>query len=177
MSARREELLDIAESLLERDQLESFGVNALARAAGVQPPSLYKHFSGIAEIEHALISRWFRRLAVELDAAEEAIAERVSGDRLRAFAEGYRRIAGDGPQLYRLATERSLDRTLLEPGAEQAAMAAVLRFFGETPELHDRARLVWATAHGLVMLEVAGRFPPGADIDRTWEAFVQTFQV
>ena len=32
------------------------------------------------------------------------------------------------------------------------------------------ARAAWALAHGLVMLEINGRFPPDADIDAAWEA-------
>ena len=175
MSSRREEILDAAESVLERERLENFGITALARRVGVKPPSLYKHFSGIAEIEHALISRWFRRMGAALAAAEASAGEHP-GARMRAFAAGYRRVAGDGPQLYRLATERPLERELLEPGVEEAAMAALLRFFGETPEQHDRARLVWAAAHGLVALEAAGRFPPGADLDAAWELLARTFQ-
>jgi AcrR family transcriptional regulator len=175
VSNRREQLLDTAESILERDRLEGFGITAIARAVGVKPPSLYKHFSGIAEIEHALISRWFRRVGAALDVAEERSLGKGAEARIRAFAEAYRSVAQGGPQLYRLATERALERGLLEPGVETAAMSAVLRFFGETPEQHDRARLVWAAAHGLVALEAAGRFPPGADLEAGWEGLVRVF--
>jgi hypothetical protein len=30
--------------------------------------------------------------------------------------------------------------------------------------------LAWAAAHGLVSLEIAGRFPPGTDLDAAWRA-------
>lgn len=169
MSARREQLLDIAEALLEREGLESFGVNGLAREAGIRPPSLYKHFAGIAEIEHALIARCFRMLATVLDKAE----------RLQDFMVAYRGVARDHPQLYRLMTERPLDRELLDrldPGAEIAAMAALLRVFGENNEDHTMARVAWAAAHGLVSLENAGRFPPGADVDDAWSVLVETLE-
>ncbi|CAG7598416.1 TetR/AcrR family transcriptional regulator [Leucobacter soli] len=184
MSARRESLLDLAELILERDGLEGFGVNALARAAGVKPPSLYKHFAGAVEIEHALVARWFRRLAAELAAVEiqtsatveiqaGAAAEAQPGteDRLTAFAGAYRGLALRAPQLYRLANDRTLDRELLERldhGCEAAAMGALLRFFDEDLTRHDRARLAWAAAHGLVSLEIVGRFPEGADLASAW---------
>ncbi len=165
MTARREQLLDLAEQVLEREGLGGFGVNALARAAGIKPPSIYKHFAGTADLQHALISRWFRRLADALDAAEPSIA---------SFAAEYRAVALAAPQLYRLATDGPLDRAMLEPGAERAAMAATLRLFGEPPERagidHHRSRLAWAAAHGLVSLEIAGRFPPGTDLDAAWRA-------
>ena len=38
-----------------------------------------------------------------------------------------------------------------------------------------RARALWGLAHGLVDLELAGRFPPGADIDAAWAAAVASF--
>lgn len=168
MPSRRERLLDLAEALLEREGLENFGVSALAREAGVKPPSLYKHFSGAEEIEHALVARWFRRLAEGLEAAER----RAGGaERLVSFGVAYRGLATASPQLYRLAAERPIDRALLERldgGSEAAAMVAVLRFFGEHEDQRDRARLAWAAAHGLVSLEQAGRFPPDADLEAAW---------
>ncbi|MGD9606387.1 MAG: TetR/AcrR family transcriptional regulator [Leucobacter sp.] len=216
MSARRDHLLDLAERVLERDGLEAFGVNALAREAGIRPPSLYKHFAGASELEHALVARWFRRLAREMDGTvagscscscsgsgsgsgsrSDAATRTDTDDLLTAFASVYREVARGAPQLYRLATERPLDREMLEridAGCEQAAMAAILELFGEAPESrtqdrdshdrshdgshdpnrdHTRARLAWAAAHGLVSLEIAGRFPPGADLDAAWRRLVE----
>ena len=34
----------------------------------------------------------------------------------------------------------------------------------------DRARALWALAHGLTLLELDGRFPGDADIDAAWKA-------
>ena len=202
MSARREQLLDLAEQVLEEHGLELFGLGAIARAASIRTPSLYKHFSGIADVEHALMSRGFLRLAAVLDPAAHAAmvtakrtdtktettnkttnktttkttTERTSGTQLIvAFAAAYRAHARAHPQLYRLMTERPLDRSLLVPGSEEAAMAALLHYFGETLDSHDRARAAWAGAHGLVALELAGRFPPGSDIDAAWAVYTSAF--
>ncbi len=168
MSSRRERLLDLAEALLEREGLEGFGVSALAREAGVKPPSLYKHFSGAEEIEHALVARWLRRLAEHLEAAERRAGD---AEGLASLGVAYRGLAAASPQLYRLAAERPIDRALLErldEGSEASAMAAVLRFFGQHEDRRARARLAWAAAHGLVSLELAGRFPPDADLEAAW---------
>jgi hypothetical protein len=39
-----------------------------------------------------------------------------------------------------------------------------------------RARALWALAPGLVDLEMADRFPPGADLDETWRAALKPFR-
>ena len=53
-------------------------------------------------------------------------------------------------------------------------MIALVDLFGETPGHHDTARAAWAWAHGLASLEIADRFPPGADIDAAWQVLVET---
>lgn len=176
MSARREELLTIAERVLEAEGLEAFGLGAVARAANIRTPSLYKHFASLADLEHALMSRGFLRLAEALDeAATVANAPATRDSSLAAFARAYRAHATALPQLYRLMTERPLDRALLAPGAEESAMRALLNYFDESIGSHDRARAAWAAAHGLVSLELAGRFPPGSDLDAAWEVYTSAF--
>ena len=78
------------------------------------------------------------------------------------------------PQLYRLMTARPLDRDAIGPGSELAAMAGVLALFGEDEHRHDVARAAWAWVHGLVTLEIAQRFPPGADLDAAWDVLIES---
>ncbi len=40
----------------------------------------------------------------------------------------------------------------------------------------DLARAAWAFAHGMIMLELNDRFPPGADLDGAWRAGLAAFQ-
>ena len=49
---------------------------------------------------------------------------------------------------------------------EDAAAAPLIRAAGGNIAA---ARALWGLAHGLVDLELAGRFPPGADITAAWE--------
>lgn len=165
MSTRQGQILDVAEVVLEAVGLDRFGIGELARALGIKPPSLYKHFASLTAIEHALISRAF----VRIGAAFDDVAD------LHGFCRAYRAQALTAPQLYRLMTDRPLDRVLLEPGAELAGMAGILRLFGETEAKHPRARAAWAAAHGLVSLEIAGRFPSDADLEQSWEVLVTSF--
>jgi hypothetical protein len=39
----------------------------------------------------------------------------------------------------------------------------------------DVARAAWAFAHGMIMLELNERFPPGADLDAAWRAGMEGF--
>lgn len=167
MTARREQILDVAEQVLETVGDGRFGVGELARVLQIRPPSLYKSFRGLDEIEHALISRGMRRLAASLSEA----------DGLDGFCRAYRAQALAAPQLYRLMTGRPLQREMLEPGAELAGMSALLAYFGETAADHPRARTAWAAAHGLVSLEIADRFPEGADLESSWRMLVAALAV
>lgn len=172
MPTRRERLVALALELLERDGLDGFGVGSLARAAGIKPPSLYKHFAGRGDIEHALISHGFRQLGTALAQAWAGASD--PREQVATFARVYRHQALAHPQLYRLMTDRPLDREALDPGAEREGMAALLALFGEDEAHHDRARAAWAWAHGLASLEIAGRFPPGADVDAAWGLLADT---
>ena len=70
-----------------------------------------------------------------------------------------------------LMTDRPLARERLPAGLEASAAAPLLAALGD----RDRARAAWAAAHGLAALELAGRFPAGADVDAAWAAMVHAF--
>jgi hypothetical protein len=58
-----------------------------------------------------------------------------------------------------------LPRERLPEGLEVWAAEPVVIAAGGDP---DRARAAWAFAHGMTILELDGRFPPGADLDAAW---------
>jgi AcrR family transcriptional regulator len=161
-SARQRQIVAAARELIERDGLDSLTVGRLAARLGIKAPSLYKHFDGKRALEIALIADGLEAHAVEMEA--------TSGD-FAAIAAAYRGFALANPQLYRLMTERPLPREELPEGVEARAARPVLRALGDI----DLARAAWASAHGLVQLELAGRFPPDADLDAAWRAAVAAF--
>ena len=155
LTKRQQEIVAAARTLLVEEGVEAVTVGRIAQALGIKPPSLYKHFGGKREIEAALI-------AEGLEAHAEAL-ERAQDD-LASLAVAYRAFALANPQLYRLMTERPLPRDLLPGGLEARAAAPLLKAAGDA----DLARALWAFAHGMVTLELAGRFPPWAKLDRAW---------
>jgi AcrR family transcriptional regulator len=160
---RREQAIAEARALLEEEGEAALSMRRLAERMGIRAPSLYKHVPDKAELEVALA-------AAGLDELGGALA--AAGPGLRAQAAAYRAWALAHPHLYRLLTDRPLPRERLPDGIEERA-AAPLRTALDGDE--HRARAAWAAAHGLAALELAGRFPAGADVDAAWAAMVAAF--
>jgi AcrR family transcriptional regulator len=161
---RREQAIDAAERILEAEGPDAVTMRRLGAELGMRAPSLYKHVRDKAEIEAALQERALRALGATLDAAAPG---------LDSLAAAYRGWALAHPRLYALSARQVLHRDRLTPGVEQAAAAPLLAAVGGD---EHRARALWAFAHGLVDLELADRFPPGADIDAAWAAGLRAFQ-
>ena len=70
-------------------------------------------------------------------------------------------------------TESPLPRERLTPGVEDRAAAPIVEAVGGDP---DAARALWAFAHGMTVLELNGRFPPGADLDAAWATGIEAFR-
>lgn len=160
---RRDEIVSVAERVLEAEGADALTMRRLGDEIGIRAPSLYKHVGGKDEIEAALQAR---ALAGIRDALTPA------GTDIRALGAAYRRWALAHPRLYELATRRPLSRDRLPAGLEDsAARPLVLAVGGDLA----RARALWGLAHGLVDLELAHRFPPGADIDAAWDTALGAF--
>jgi AcrR family transcriptional regulator len=162
VTSRQQEIVDAARTLLVSEGIDTLTLGRIAQMLEIKPPSLYKHFANKREIEAILI-------AEGLEQHTEALSD--AGDTLEALAAAYRAFALANPQLYRLMTERPLPRDLLPEGLEARAAEPLIRVTQDP----DLARAVWAFAHGMVQLELAGRFPPGADLTPAWTAGIAAF--
>jgi AcrR family transcriptional regulator len=161
LTRRQEEIVDAARGLLEGGGPEALTMRAVATRLGIQAPSLYKHFPDKEALEAALVAAGF---------VEQAAAFRAAGrsrHQLAALARSYRSWATAHPHLYVLMNNRPLDRDRLPGDVEAAAAAPIIEACGGDA---DRARAAWAFAHGMTSLELARRFPPGADLDAAWRA-------
>jgi len=167
LTPRAREIVAIALELLEEDGAEGLSMRRLAERIGIRAPSIYKHLADKQELEAAIISVGFEQQADAFETALEA-----SPDPLGAVAHAYRAFAHRHPHLYRLMTERELQRELLTPGVEARAGRAVYEAVGRDPDL---ARAVWAFAHGMTILELDRRFPVDADLDAAWSRGIRAF--
>lgn len=167
-SPRRDEIVAVAGRLLDAQGPDGVSMRNIAAEMGIKAPSLYKHVADKAELELVLIAD-----GLEETAAVHAAAIDGSEDPLRDLATAYRAWALAHPHRYRLMTERPLPRADLPEGLEARAAAPVVMACGGDP---DRARAAWAFAHGMVMLELADRFPPDADLAAAWAAGVDALR-
>ena len=165
MSSRRDEILEVAVTVLEEAGPEALTMRGLADRMGIRAPSLYKHVQDKDDIVAGVQERALLDLARHLSAA--------TGQGLVALAEAYRSWARAHPRLYEVATRRPLARERITPGVEDAAAAPLVTAVGGDEHL---ARALWALAHGLVDLELSDRFPPDADLDVTWRTALSHFE-
>jgi AcrR family transcriptional regulator len=168
LTPRAREIVAAAREILEADGLEGLTMRRIGDRLGIRAPSLYKHFPDKAALEAAIISAAFEEQAGVFEDAVEG-----SADPLADLAAAYRSHARAHPHLYRLMTDRELRRDLLVPDVEARAGRPIYLAAGEDA---DRARAAWAFAHGMALLELTNRFPPGADIDAAWAAGIAAFR-
>jgi AcrR family transcriptional regulator len=167
LGPRARQIVAAARELLEKDGADALTMRRLAERIGVKAPSLYKHFPDKAAVEVELMALLFAELA---DALEAAVA--AAPGSLQALYDAYRSYAVDHPGLYRLATQKPLPRHALPPGLEDRAAAPLFR---ELALDEHTARAAWAFAHGMVVLELDGRFPEGSDLDGAWHVGATAF--
>lgn len=161
LTPRAREVVDAARTVLERQGWDTLTMRVLADELGIAAPSLYKHVASKDALKTQLI----------------ALALKESGEALRPvttvakLVKRYREVARANPQLYRLSTSGPLDRAALPPGLEEWSGSP---FFEATGDPHQ-GQALWASAHGMVILELDGRFPTGTAPESTWRELVRHF--
>jgi AcrR family transcriptional regulator len=167
LTPRAREIVAAAREALEDEGLAGLTMRNVAARLGIRAPSLYKHFPDKDALEAAIISDGFVEMAEQFERAGAGGTASLAdlGAAYRAFARGH-------PHLYRLMTDQELRRDLLAPGVEDRAGRPIYLAAGEDA---DRARAAWAFAHGMTMLELTNRFPPGADIEAAWGTGLRAF--
>ena len=168
LTPRARDIVAAARELVEEEGADALSMRRLADRLGIRAPSIYKHLPDKQALENALISTTFEEQA---ELFEAAIAD--SDDPVEALAGAYRDFARRHPHLYRLMTDRPLDRDHLAPGAEERAARPIVEAMGGN---RDLARAVWAFAHGMTILELNQRFPPDADLDAAWQRGLDSFR-
>lgn len=159
--SRRDEIIDAARTILEDEGPGELTMRSIAARLGIRAPSLYKHIADKHELEVALITQGLLEQAETFTVAVAGATAPVD-----AIGSAYRAWALDHPHLYSLMNGKRLARAELPAGVEDAAAYPLLNAVGGDL---NRARTLWAFAHGMVTLELADRFPADADLALAWE--------
>lgn len=152
----RERIRAESYDLLVQRGVAGLSMRALADRLHLKAASLYKHVRDKDEIIADLQARAITELAAAIVAA---------GPWPSAAAQAYRAWALANPHLYEVCMRRPLLRDRLPAGLEGDVTSMIIALTGQD---HEHARAVLGLVHGLVDLELAGRFPDGADLDTTW---------
>jgi AcrR family transcriptional regulator len=169
-SARVAEIVTAARRILEDEGPRALTMRRLAEELHMQAPSLYKHFSGKADVESVLIEDALFAIG---DATHAVLHGTGSETPLRRLLDVYHSYGLSHPNLYRLATSGHLDRERLPDGLEEWAGNPWFVVTGD-PWL---AQALWSFAHGMLILELDRRYPPGSDLSKTWRAGATAFEL
>lgn len=151
----RAALVDAGLAAIESRGPEELSLRKLARAVGVSPTAVYRHFPDKKSLMAALARVGLDRLAQSQRASAEAAGGGTAG--FKATGAAYVRFALANPGLFRLIFAHPLPDDL-PPGGEGAddamamlqANAAVLAPAGTDPSAF--ALQSWSLVHGLAML-------------------------
>lgn len=166
----RGELIEAASALLaERGDASLLSIRAVAAAAGVTPPSVYRHFPDRASLLRATVEERFREFDQKLADAEAG--SREPADTLRRRCRAYVRFARNHPGHYRLLfSATALGPKGLgthgkkeHPGAGsfialvRSVQACLDEGAGTAPDqsAHLLATQLWTSLHGFVDLRIS----------------------
>lgn len=172
----REEVLLAATGLLgSATSRHAVTLRAIARAAGIAAPSIYRHFTDRDAILDAVVSRTF--LQLELVCRDAASAWTTGLERTGAIASAYVEFAATHRSEYRILFERSVDNLGADPHLypdglqafgylSQAIEQMVAEGTSSSDDAVRDAQALWAALHGLVtLLPVTPAFPWPAQQD------------
>jgi AcrR family transcriptional regulator len=150
-------IFDEALSLVEERGLAYLSMRNLADRLHIKAPSLYKHVDNKDEIIAYIQAAGITGFAENL---------KIARNTRNAKVLAYRKWAIENKHLYEATFRYPLLRELLPKGLEEEVTKYVIEIAGKD---HEHARAVWALLHGLVDLELIGRFPKDANLELTWE--------
>jgi AcrR family transcriptional regulator len=164
------EIVAAARRILEDEGAGALTMRRLAEDLHIQAPSLYKHFTAKADVESALIEDALFDIGAVTHAVLHATGPETA---LRRLLDVYHSYCISRPNLYRLATSGHLERARLPDGLEEWAGNPWFVVTGDPA----RAQALWSFAHGMLILELDQRYPPGSDLTSTWSAGATAFEL
>lgn len=163
---------EAAAALVDEIGFDRLSMGALAERLGVKAPSLYKHVGSQAELAHRIAVLAMIEFG---DAVRDGIQGRAGTDALIAGARAMRTFVKEHPGRYAAGNAARAtgpdDPLIAAAGRVMETWSAMLRGYqiGPDQEVHAM-RMLRSTLHGFVVLEMAGGFQLGTDVEEsfTW---------
>ena len=176
----REEILEATERLLvETGSEEAVSIRAVARATGVTPPSIYRHFEDKTHLMFEVCARQFEVLDEVLQQAVAGIEDPVEA--MAARGRAYVRFGVEHPEHYRIMfmgpayTTPDQWTDIIGTGSFAHLIEGIQRLIDTGridagADSYTTALHVWANIHGLTSLLVAKPHMPWPDLEPFIEA-------
>ncbi len=169
----RERLCAAAERLFAEKGPDAVTMRQLAAELGVSPMTPYRYFQDKDDILAAVRTNGFNQFAEALEAARGNA--RSARAKAAAVGDAYVRFAFEHPHTYKLMFDLNQPigddhPDLVEAGRRaHETMSAWVKDQVEAGEMagdpEHIGAMFWAATHGVVVLEMAGKLPPGAAKD------------
>jgi AcrR family transcriptional regulator len=153
--------------LLEERGTDALTMRDVADAVGVRTPSLYKRVRSRSDLFRLILEDVTDELTAALDAA---VGGGDPAADLRAMVAVYRGFARTNPVAYTLmnAPEAVSGATARSIRSSATLLRVVTELAGQEDAL-PAARTIVAWANGFIMMELAGAFRLGGDVEQAWD--------
>jgi AcrR family transcriptional regulator len=164
-----------AAGLADEIGFQGVTMGLLADRLGVRAPSLYKHVSGLADVQHRLAILALTEVG---EVIRDAAAGRAGRDALAAMLAAIRAYVLAHPGRWAATTDTETagpGDPLLAAGIRVIDLiAAVLRGYGlGEDEMYHAIRVVRSTVHGFATIEAHRGFQWDADPDQSFEWMIR----
>ena len=166
----RDRLCAAAERLFAEQGPDAVTMRQLAAELGVSPMTPYRYFEDKNDILASVRATGFTRFAEALETARNgASTPRAKG---AAVGEAYMTFALEHPHTYKLMFDLNQPDEQNYPALVKAGQRARATMSGYVKDQvaaglmvgdpEEIGRMFWAATHGAIVLELAGKLPPGA---------------
>jgi AcrR family transcriptional regulator len=169
----RERLCAAAERLFAERGPDAVTMRQLAAELGVSPMTPYRYFQDKDDILAAVRTNGFNQFAAALEKARDHAT--TPSEKGSAVGEAYITFALEHPHTYKLMFDLNQPDEQNYPELVKAGMRARETMSGYVKDqigagmMHgdpeEIGRMFWAASHGAIVLELAGKLPPGAARD------------
>jgi AcrR family transcriptional regulator len=168
------DVVQAAADIADERGYQQLTIGLVAARLGIRAPSVYKHVSGLAELQHQVATQAVSELG---DAVATAVAGRAGRDALAGLAWACRDYVVAHPGRYAATVGAEFagpaDPLLAASTRVIELIAAVLRGYDiPEPDLVHAIRTVRCVLHGWCMLQLTNAFQWSGDVERSFEQLI-----